>query len=105
VVSFARLHGVSLQFLNCPQTKSFRSSENPQLLPEMGTVDRNRSNRQEEMAAVKSKIFIVVGAFLLLWFARFVWDYFDPTSDANQSMQIQLKVFGSAMYEYHAATK
>jgi len=71
----------------------------------MGTVDRNRSNRQEEMAAVKSKIFIVVGAFLLLWFARFVWDYFDPTSDANQAMQIQLKVFGSAMYEYHAATK
>src|SRR5438105_3655803 len=71
----------------------------------MGTVDRNRSNRQEEMAAVKSKIFIVVGAFLLLWFARFVWDYFDPTIDANQAMQIQLKVFGSAMYEYHAATK
>jgi len=57
------------------------------------------------MAALKSKIFIVVGAFLLLWFARFVWDYFDPTIDANQAMQIQLKVFGSAMYEYHAATK
>src|SRR5881227_3280043 len=68
----------------------------------MGTVDRNRSNRQEEMAAVKSKIFIVVGAFLLLWFARFVWDYFDPTSDANQAMQIQLKVFGSAMSKYNA---
>src|SRR5947209_11934675 len=71
----------------------------------MGTVDRNRSNRQEEMAAVKSKIFIVVGAFALLWFARFVWDYFDPTSVANQAMQIQLKLFGSAMYEYHTATK
>src|SRR5438445_5730028 len=63
------------------------------------------SNRREEMATVKSKIFIVVGAFVLLWFARFVWDYFDPTSVANQAMQIQLRLFGSAMYEYHTATK
>lgn len=57
------------------------------------------------MRAPTSKIFIVVITFVLLWFARFVWDYFDPTSVANQAMQIQLKLFGSAMYEYHTATK
>ncbi|SRR5260370_40310949 len=56
------------------------------------------------MAAVKSKIFIAVGALLLLWFSRLVWDYFDLTSPANQAMQIQLKLFGAAMYEYHSRT-
>jgi hypothetical protein len=56
------------------------------------------------MAAVKSKIFITVGVLVLLWFARLVWDYFDPNSIANQAMQVQLRLFGSAMYEYHAAT-
>jgi hypothetical protein len=56
------------------------------------------------MAAVKSKLFVVVGALVLLWFARLVWDYFDPNSIANQAMQVQLRLFGSAMYEYHAAT-
>jgi len=56
------------------------------------------------MAAFKSKIFITVGALALLWFAQFIWDYYDPNSIANQAMQVQLRLFASAMYEYHAAT-
>ncbi len=52
----------------------------------------------------KSKVLVGFGALLLLWCARLVWDYFDPGSIAHRSMQIQLKLFGSAMYEYHAAT-
>jgi hypothetical protein len=40
----------------------------------------------------------------LLWCGGVVWDYFDPTSIAHVSMQYQLKLFGSAMYEYHSAT-
>ncbi|PYV69011.1 MAG: hypothetical protein DMG97_22250 [Acidobacteria bacterium] len=46
----------------------------------------------------------VVGVLVLLWLSRVAWDYFDPNSPANQAMQIQLKIFGSAMYEYHAQT-
>ena len=66
----------------------------------MGTVDRNRSNRQEEMAAVKSKIFIVVGAFLLLWCARFFWDCFDPTIDVYEASLSIKSLFEPNMY-YH----
>ena len=40
----------------------------------------------------------------LLWFARLVWDYFDPNGIAHQSMQLRLKLFGCAMYEYDSAT-
>jgi len=36
--------------------------------------------------------------------AGLVWDYFDPHSIAHQSMQFDLKLYGSAMYEYHSAT-
>lgn len=44
-------------------------------------------------------LFGVVG---LLWLTRLVWDYYDPNSPANASMQVQLKMFGAAMYEYHS---
>jgi hypothetical protein len=53
---------------------------------------------------LKSKLFIAIGVAVLLWCARFAWDYYDSGSIAHQSMQIQLQLFGSAMYEYHAAT-
>ncbi|MBZ5725066.1 MAG: hypothetical protein LAP87_08725 [Acidobacteriia bacterium] len=43
-----------------------------------------------------------MGALILLWCARLVWNYFDPGSIAHLAMQDQLKLFGSAMYEYHA---
>src|SRR5205807_2378069 len=52
----------------------------------------------------KSKLFAALGVFALLWCAHFVWDYYDRDSIAHQAMQFQLKLFGSAMYEYHSAT-
>lgn len=54
--------------------------------------------------STKSKVLTALAALVLLWFARLAWDYFDPTSIAHQSMQIQLKLFGAAIYEYHAST-
>lgn len=53
---------------------------------------------------IQSKLFAAVAVLVLLWFARVVWDYFDPGSVANQAMQYQLKLFGSAMYEYRSAS-
>jgi hypothetical protein len=50
------------------------------------------------------KIGLIFVALLLLWLARFAWDYFDPNSPANLAMQVQLKMFGTAMYEYHSRT-
>ena len=51
-----------------------------------------------------TKVILVLCALVLLWFGRFAWDYFDPNSPANLSMQVQLKMFGTAMYEYHSHT-
>jgi hypothetical protein len=50
------------------------------------------------------KVLALVAILLLIWFARVAWDYFDRDSPANLAMQVQLKMFGSAMYEYHAHT-
>lgn len=50
------------------------------------------------------RLFAAAAVVLLIWVAHFAWDYFDCGSVAHQSMQIQLKLFGSAMYEYHTAT-
>ncbi len=47
---------------------------------------------------------LVLSALVLLWFGRFARDYFDPNSPANLSMQVQLKMFGTAFYEYHSHT-
>jgi hypothetical protein len=52
----------------------------------------------------KSKILAAIAALLLLWLARLAWDYFDSGSPAHQAMQIQLRLFGAAIYEYHSAT-
>jgi hypothetical protein len=47
----------------------------------------------------------LVGCILVaFWLASTSWDYFDPNSPANLSMQVQLKLFGTAMYEYHFQT-
>jgi hypothetical protein len=51
----------------------------------------------------KSKLSAAVAVLVLLWVAPIVWDYFNPGSIAQQAMQFQLKLFGSAMYEYHSA--
>src|SRR5579863_1932319 len=51
-----------------------------------------------------AKLVIAIGVLPLLWFGGLVWDYFDPGSIAHVSMQYDLKLFGSAMYEYHSAT-
>src|SRR5579864_2521676 len=53
---------------------------------------------------IRYRIIAGLGLLILLWCAGVVRDYFDPESIAHQSMQVQLKLFGSAMYEYHAAT-
>ena len=43
------------------------------------------------------RLFAAAAVVLLIWVAHFAWDYFDYRSVAHQSMQIQLKLFGSAM--------
>jgi hypothetical protein len=50
------------------------------------------------------KLLALIPALLLLWCGRIVWDYFDPDSVAHLAMSYQLKMFGSAMYEYHSAS-
>ena len=52
----------------------------------------------------KWKLFAGVGFFALLWCAQVLWDYHDPESIAHVSIQYSLKMFGTAMYEYHSAT-
>jgi hypothetical protein len=46
---------------------------------------------------------MVCGVAVVLWCGRIAWDYFDENSVAHESMQFQLKMFGSAIYEYHTA--
>ncbi|HEU5334486.1 MAG TPA: hypothetical protein VFU27_00905 [Terriglobales bacterium] len=50
------------------------------------------------------KIAAALAVIAVLWLGRVTWDYFDPNSPANVAMQEQLKLFGRAMYEYHAET-
>ena len=52
----------------------------------------------------RSKLLAAVGVVFLVWFARLAWDYFDSGSVPHQAIQVQLKLFGAAMYEYHSAT-
>lgn len=54
--------------------------------------------------SARSKVFPAVALLLVLWGARIAWDYFDQGSVAHQAMQVQLKLFGAAMYEYHSST-
>ena len=54
--------------------------------------------------SVSFRITTVIAAAVLLWVGRLAWDYFDPNSITHQAMQIQLKLFGEAMYEFHANT-
>jgi hypothetical protein len=56
------------------------------------------------MRSVSFRITAVIAAAVLLWVGRLAWDYFDPNSIAHQAMQIQLKLFGEAIYEFHANT-
>ena len=50
------------------------------------------------------KLLAAVAVLLLVWFGHFTWDYFDYSSVPHQAMQVQLKLFGAAMYEYHSST-
>ena len=50
------------------------------------------------------KAIAVLGALALLWCGQVARDYFDQNSPANLAMQVQLKMFGNAMYEYHSKT-
>lgn len=55
----------------------------------------------------KEKVLTGIGAagiVLLLWIGQITRDYFDPASIAHTAMREQLKLFGSALYEYHAST-
>lgn len=54
-------------------------------------------------APFRSKLLAAVAVAVLLWCARAGWDYFDPGSVSNYAMQFQLRMFGAAMYEFHAA--
>jgi hypothetical protein len=51
-----------------------------------------------------TKVSVLLGIAFLLWAARFTYDYFDPNSPANLAMEVQLKLLGTAMYEYHSRT-
>lgn len=51
-----------------------------------------------------SKFIAVLGALVLFWCCRVAWEYFDTNSPANLAMQVQLRMFGNAIYEYHAQT-
>lgn len=46
------------------------------------------------------KVLAVIVAPILLWVGRITWDYFDPDSPATPTMQVQLKMFGTAMYDH-----
>ena len=50
------------------------------------------------------RVLAALGVSVLLWAARLVWDYYDPTSVAHQAMRYQLQQFGAAIYEYHSTT-
>jgi hypothetical protein len=52
----------------------------------------------------RSKVLAAAGIAILLWCARLAWDYFDRGSIAHQAIELHLKLFGAAMYEYHSAT-
>jgi hypothetical protein len=52
--------------------------------------------------SARSKILAAAAVLLIGSFARLAWDYFDEGSIAHQAMQLQLKLFGAAMYEYHS---
>jgi hypothetical protein len=54
--------------------------------------------------SMRWKIIVGLVALAVAWSARLTWDYLDPNSIAHMAMQQQLKLFGSAMYEYHLAT-
>jgi hypothetical protein len=56
------------------------------------------------MRSMSFKIAAVIAAAALLWLGRYAWDYFDPNSPAHLSMQVQLKLFGEATYEFHTNT-
>jgi hypothetical protein len=54
----------------------------------------------------RGKALAIIGAagfLFVLCVSRFAIDYADPDSPANAAMQYQLRMFGAAMYEYHAA--
>ena len=59
---------------------------------------------QKSPTSLLIKVLLTVSVVLLLWMGRVAWDYFDPNSPANLAMQVQLKMFGSATYEYHSKT-
>src|SRR5690242_9922226 len=50
------------------------------------------------------KIALAVAFLALLRLGQLAWAYYDPHSIAHESMQVQLKLFGSAVYEFHSAT-
>lgn len=50
------------------------------------------------------KIIVVMAVLAALWFSRVAWDYFDLNSPANVAVRAQLKLFGTAIYEYHSNT-
>src|SRR5436305_13181872 len=51
-----------------------------------------------------SKLLCSVALLVLVWVLRAGWDYLDKGSVAHQAMQIQLKLFGAAIYDYHSST-
>jgi hypothetical protein len=55
-------------------------------------------------ASSRWKLLALIGVPLLVWCVKFTWDYFDYDSVPHQAMQFQLKLFGAAMYEFHATT-
>lgn len=60
------------------------------------------SEAKRSRFSATTTLFALIAALAFFWVGRVTWDYFDPNSPANLAMQVQLKMFGSAMYEYHS---
>ena len=57
-----------------------------------------------KLTSRRSKIAAAIAIILFIWSGKIVWDFFDTTSVPHQTIQLQLKLFGEAMYEFHSTT-
>ncbi|MGH9721726.1 MAG: hypothetical protein ACRD8O_16080 [Bryobacteraceae bacterium] len=58
------------------------------------------------MGLTRTNSRVLIGAVVVMTalLMRVWWDYFGPNSIPHQTIQLQLKLFGSSIYEYHAKT-
>jgi hypothetical protein len=52
----------------------------------------------------KWRLLAAVGLLFLAGLGSWIWDYFDPSSIAHQSIRLQLRLLGESIYEYRKQT-